>query len=1396
MRPGRLPPLFASWLALIACTPASSQPLRIGFVDPTARPMLEADQGMPPRNAAAWAFAVTQGAVTRIAPTASGAWLAADGRPYALEEFDVIWCHEGDNPGAWGAMPASLADLAAYLEGGGAVLLSGAAGALLHAMGVEPTAPRVLGPTSAPYASGLVVPAAHHSHPVFEGLDTSGPIILTSLGGNALADFYATEGPHGELLADGNAGLGERPLVEYAFGAGRALFVGWRLPDFTTRDDQYRPNLERLFTNMLHYLAGHSTNRGWLAAPVGEAQYIRVLGVPFLRSAEPAHLSATITRDAWAVTLSLEPRDGASLQANGLFVNEMPVAAGEVRVDQVLALTLLTRERPASAYRAAREAEQAADDRYDRELTAGLKVLRPPVETGRGPVSPRTTPDTERSVLLGRSPFMAPGDGRGGVSQVYEPIEDGGFSITGSLRTLNRPILEHLNRVWTGDAPLFRMDTLTGQGCYTADRIFPLWPRPDAAAGNVDISLGTLRVGAIAADGAVRWFDEIPGTTATFRPGYTSYQVATAEDPWKCAVLVAPAPRGNGLVASIRFDRPTRLAWQFGGVWWQASGRNENHAQLHDGRVRITEPNLPNGVSLAGWDAEGEATIVTTPHGEEALFRATAPRTTYHIAATWGVTEYDHARAEATRRRLDTWATAGWRDAGERLKREWFDGAIRPALEPERRLEELLADPAAALADVVARWDRRRSEFQIRTPDAHLNALVNWVRCTSDYHRQGPGLVLGTHYWQMYSHISTGWYGKQWAGDHQTIQDSLRLYGAMQSEDGFVRWISPSLAAFEAENNTPYWVDQVWWHYAWTGDADFVHDLWPSVRKAVQWQRARNDPDGDGLFRDWYEYWNCDSNGKGPKAAAPSSMSWAMLDRAARLAAVVGDSEAEREYRALADRSRERIMAELWREDAGRLGSIGGDGIWRGHPQIWEEYLAINAGLLSQEQGRRAMRWLESHYGFEPQPGIKLLACSDWYPIRWSCQWVPTGDTCLAALAGMRCGDADLWWPYLRTVVLSAFRSEFPGVNMGISNQGAGGGDREDVDSVDPHLHVAVRGLFGVEPAIHEGRLDIAPAFPADWTEASITTPDLAYEYRRAGNLATFHIRTPKPLVKRVRVGVNGEMVTTPAEQDSVVTVRCGEPVPPPEPGDGPLLRDLTGDELTAEERSPRAPLSEDARKRQVLFDLAGAYNQTVEQFSDTQFVFDYADHPTPLSSWWGNPRLTMGPQTRALRTPGGVVFLTAGRPRPGLGDSRPSLLALSSWAPYPLPATAEIPVGLRCETLWLLLCSYVHPMRNYVVNGEVVLHYDDGTEAITPLVPPFNLDCFFQHFSLEGLPVRYGRLDWQGGTFVHQGLSQAHADALGIACDPTRVLERVELRATCGEAVLGIAGMTAIEAE
>ena len=46
-------------------------------------------------------------------------------------------------------------------------------------------------------------------------------------------------------------------------------------------------------------------------------------------------------------------------------------------------------------------------------------------------------------------------------------------------RQFNRTIIHGQNRIWTGDVPLFRMDTSLGVNCYTqTDRVFSLGRGP------------------------------------------------------------------------------------------------------------------------------------------------------------------------------------------------------------------------------------------------------------------------------------------------------------------------------------------------------------------------------------------------------------------------------------------------------------------------------------------------------------------------------------------------------------------------------------------------------------------------------------------------------------------------------------------------------------------------------------------------------------------------------------------------------------------------------------------------------------------------------------------------------------------------------------------------------
>jgi len=1106
------------------------------------------------------------------------------------------------------------------------------------------------------------------------------------------------------------------------------------------------------------------------------------------------------------------------------------------------------------------------------------------VSTDSQPQQASQLPRCDQSMIYYRSPFMAPSED--GEWSSYEPVEGGGFFIRGGKQICTRPIVQGMNHLITGDRPLFAMKTGTGGATAGFDSeysAFPLFGRDSTGSWKqVWPTLGYIAIAALNDSGDKLWLHERENIATTFMPGYTQYELEGDSDLGDLSLTVAPAMDGHGLILQVDSNRPLKFYVKVYGMTW-ATDRSWNGPEFDDNKVERFDRTMPEGESpiarltevnmgltelWSGLSVPSELTIVRDQpghksesiielhRGDEAAFTTRDAVQSFHAVVLWGVGGYDEALAEQMMGQLDTANTAPWPEERDKLKASWFDTIIGRALNPRDKFEAILAKPSEELARTVAWWDERRNQFQINTPDPYLNSLMSWVYSTTQYNQLGPGLTNSGSESDSYGHLSPGWWGKLWCGDHESHKTCLRLYGALQLDDeyyhisdrdacnrhypyfetveGAIPWMTQALEPAIRENHNPFWVDQVWWAYCWTGDEQFVRDLFPAVKRASDFQIKVCDPDGDGLFQEHYGFWTGDNGGEGPKAVTVTVTSWAMLDRTAKMARIVGDTEAEKYYQDYADKSYAAIQREMWSEECGVLGSIGKEGTWREHMQIWNECLAVESGSVSKDQGRRAMRWCESHYGFHPNPGIDLMMSSDWFPLRWSLQFVHTGDTCRAALAGLMCGDADLWWPYIRTIVRASFNGRYPGVNYGVNNKGASEGIEEQLDSTDAHIHMAVRGLFGITPAIHEGKLHICPAFPSDWEEASIKTPEFSFTYQRKGDEVEYHITSAKPLVKHVRGNLTGQEVVTPAETESTVTVKLGTPVPYEKPDHKPTIRikgihskkqmewinfEIVNEDenLQLEEQGlvPPPALTRDEKQRQVMIDLREEYNLGYDEMMHLPVLFDYDEKPIELRNFWGIPHLKSSegkscgamrqavglwkethPHTKDVST--GVRFLIADM-QPTYYPEIKRLLAVSSTEPYPLPCAATIEIGMKCDAVWPLLQCYAHAMKNYIPNGEIWLHYETGDPTIEQLIPPYNMDTYFQHYSLKGVPVMLGHqrdADPWGYGFDNRDLFFMHADAIKIDADPQRALKSVEIKAVCTESIIAIAGLTVIEAK
>ena len=242
---------------------------RAAFLAPEA-----SSESLGPESQAAWQVAEKLIQATILFPAEEGTFANRQGQAVGLEEFQVIWHHQGDTPAQSGPLYRSrtVRALRQYVDGGGGLFLSGAALAMIHTMGIEPLRPRTGGGGSDAYQAQLI--AERRDHPIFAGLAFEGIfegntlIPLTNGGWPAYADFLGSGGPSsGMLLARANAGA-ENPLAEYVSDRGRVIVLGWRAANYALSENAHRENLVRLTGNILAYLANRERWQEVVLRPV------------------------------------------------------------------------------------------------------------------------------------------------------------------------------------------------------------------------------------------------------------------------------------------------------------------------------------------------------------------------------------------------------------------------------------------------------------------------------------------------------------------------------------------------------------------------------------------------------------------------------------------------------------------------------------------------------------------------------------------------------------------------------------------------------------------------------------------------------------------------------------------------------------------------------------------------------------------------------------------------------------------------------------------------------------------------------------------------------------------------------------------------------------------------
>lgn len=346
---------------------------------------------------------------------------------------------------------------------------------------------------------------------------------------------------------------------------------------------------------------------------------------------------------------------------------------------------------------------------------------------------------------------------------------------------------------------------------------------------------------------------------------------------------------------------------------------------------------------------------------------------------------------------------------------------------------------------------------------------------------------------------------------------SLQSYESILSSPGVVPYM-PDKFNKPRYNMQEVFFDQVLQAFLWTGDREFLSANWKAIQRHLGWEKRCFDPDDDGLYESYSNFWASDAIwASGGGCALASAYNYRAHRLAAGFAVLMGEDPAP--YAAQAEKIRTAVHERLWLREAGHLAEwvdiLGNQQL---HPSLSLPTIVhvVESGLLDSFEVYQLLRTTHNHLKREPAAeGGELIWNTNWVPYTWSIRDIDFADLFHAALGYFLNGQADEGYALLRAATSeSTCHNVAPGGLMCIYE----GKSVDFTDTSSMFVRVFIEGLFGIRPRLDEGRLEIAPGFPADWTSAALKLAGASLDYRRDGAVETFTITSARPCALRLRL--------------------------------------------------------------------------------------------------------------------------------------------------------------------------------------------------------------------------------------------------------------------------------------
>jgi hypothetical protein len=475
----------------------------------------------------------------------------------------------------------------------------------------------------------------------------------------------------------------------------------------------------------------------------------------------------------------------------------------------------------------------------------------------------------------------------------------------------------------------------------------------------------------------------------------------------------------------------------------------------------------------------------------------------------------------------------------------------------------------------------------ISTPDPYFNPLGGALAVAADGIWDGQVWQHGAVGWRM---PLSGWraaYVGDMIGWHDRARTHFNAYAASQVTEVPTVYAHPtqdaSLNLARAEKRwgtqmysngyicrNPYrndqmhhydmnlcYIDELLWHFLWTGDTAYVRTMWPVIERHLRWEKRNYDPDNDGLYDAYCCIWASDAlYYTGGGVTHSSAYNYRANKIAARLAEMIGKDGDP--YKKEAERILAAMNSRLWLSDKGHWAEyqeLMGHQRTYEHAGIWTIYHAIDSDVDNPIQAYQSTRYIDTEIPHIPivsddleEKNLETLSTTNWLPYSWSINNVAFAEVMHTALAYWKAGrNEEAFRLFKSSVIDGMYLGDSPGNFGQVSFYDAARGEcyRDFGDPIGVASRVLIQGLYGIYPDLPEGTVRLVPGFPSEWKYASLKTPDINYAFSRQDKTdkysVSLHFQRPAELQLEIRaqyddaiVTVNGKN-TTPRWKDGVL---------------------------------------------------------------------------------------------------------------------------------------------------------------------------------------------------------------------------------------------------------------------